>query len=91
MARRCRKSGHDLLGAGHLGDQFRVDEADGLDPFRPGGFEAQDQFGAGRGVEDRLLVLQAVAGTDLDDLDRAGAHRRGSGAELCGVGASGGA
>ncbi len=73
------KGGHHVFGAGHLGHEFRMDEADRLDAAGAGGLKAQNELGAGRRVEDGLLVLQAVAGADLDDLDRA-AQRRVSGA-----------
>ncbi len=82
------QGGHDILGAGHLGHQFRMDEADRLDAAGAGGLETQDEVGAGRGVEDGLLVLQAIAGADLDNLDWARAQRRVSAASGAGAAVS---
>jgi len=77
---------HDVFGPRHLGHQTGMDKADGLDPAGSGGLQAQDELGANPRVQDGPFVLQAVARSDLDDLDRA-AHGRGS----VGTGASGGA
>ena len=64
-ARRMRQGGHD----GHLGHISGMDEGDGLDPARAGRFQPPHQIDADGGVQHGFLVLQPVAGADLDDLD----------------------
>src|SRR5205085_8468857 len=61
--------GQDLLGAGHLGNQLRVDEAGGLDPAQPRRCQPVAELSPGLRLEDCRLVLKAVAGTDVANLD----------------------
>ena len=58
--------GHHRLGAGHLRDPARVDEADGLDPPEPGGDQRLDVGPLGGAAEQDVLVLQPVPRADLD-------------------------
>ena len=67
-----RQGGHDLLGAGHLRHALGIDEGDHLLAPDAGGFQPADQVELLVDVEHGLLVLQAVAGADFDDLDLAG-------------------
>lgn len=63
---------HHLLGVGHLRHGVRADEGDRLHPAHPGRDRQFDEADLVLGGEDRRLVLQAVAGADLDHLDRPG-------------------
>ena len=58
-----------LLGAGHLRDPLRVDEARCLDARDAGGGELVAKLGPDLGRERLVFVLEAVAGADVDDLD----------------------
>ena len=69
--------GYDLFGPGHLGHVFRMHEADRLDATRAGRLQPPHEAGPHGGLQHGLFVLEAVAGTDLDDLDEA-AHWSGS-------------
>src|SRR5690606_41550764 len=66
---------NDCFGARHLGHVSGVDEADRLDAFRPGGLQPLDEVGAHGALQHGLLVLQAVARADLDELDET-SHQR---------------
>ena len=81
-----RQGGHDLLGPGHLRHAAGIDEGHRLDPPRAAGLQAADELDLVVDVQDRLLVLQPVAGADFDDFD-ARLMARASG--LAGRGASG--
>ena len=63
---------HQLGGVGQLGHPPRVDEAGRLDDGQAGGDQAAYELGLVLGRDDRLLVLQAVAGADLVDRDLLG-------------------
>ena len=69
----------DLLRARHLRHARRVHEADGLDPRQPRRREPIDELGAGRGHEDRGIVLQPVPGGNVADGDRHDTHQPVSG------------
>src|SRR5215211_4207031 len=56
---------HHLLGARHLRHPPGVDEARGLDPGHPGGGQPVAELGADLGGERSVLVLEAVAGSDV--------------------------
>lgn len=60
--------GNDDLGVRHLGDTLRVYERGDLDSLRARREAAADQFDLDVGIEDHVLVLQAIPGGDLDDL-----------------------
>ncbi len=60
---------HQLGGVGELGHPLRVDEAGGLDDRQPGRDQPADELCLDVGRHQRLLVLQAVARTDLVDRD----------------------
>src|SRR3546814_6858773 len=62
----------DLGGIGRLRHPLRADEAGGFDRPQASGRQAVDQLDLGRGGNDGLLVLQAVAWADLDDADAGG-------------------
>ena len=64
-----RQSRGNLLGAGHLRDALGVDERDRLHAPRAGGLEPADEFELLVDLKQGLFVLQAVARSDLDDLD----------------------
>src|SRR3546814_12268783 len=51
---------------------LRADEAGGFDRSQASGRQAVDQLDLGRGGNDGLLVLPAVAWADLDDADAGG-------------------
>ncbi len=63
---------HDFGVIGYLRDPLRRHEGSRLDRFQAGLPQPGDQLHLGRGGDTIGLVLQAVAGTDLDDLDRIG-------------------
>src|SRR6185437_13183517 len=67
-------AGVDFFGIGELRHPLRADETGRFDGFQPAGGKPVDQFDLGRGGDDRLLVLQAVAGADFDDADMVGKH-----------------
>src|SRR6185369_1769329 len=55
------------LGPRHLRDDLGVDEADRLDPRDAGGGDQLDELGALGRVEVLALVLEPVAGRDVED------------------------
>ena len=62
-----------LFGTGHLRYASGADEADRLDPRQPGHGEPVDQLGPDLRLDQRGVVLQAVAGGDVAKRDEA--HR----------------
>ena len=74
-------AGHDGLAVGHLRDELRVDERGDLRPAQAGRGAARDQLDLLLGAQPGGVVLQPVAGADLDDLDRA----HGSGQRVSGL------
>ena len=65
----ARQPGDHRLGIGHLRHARGIDEARHLQPPRARTDRAVDQFELGRGRNDAVLILQPVAGGDLDDFD----------------------
>ena len=63
---------HQVGGVRELGDPLRVDEAGRLDHGQAGGDETAYELALVLGRDDRLLVLEAVAGADLVDRDALG-------------------
>ena len=61
-------AGHDGGAVGHLRHPFRRYERGGFDVLQAGLRQPVDQFDLDLGRDEVLFVLQAVAGTDFDDL-----------------------
>ena len=59
----------DFLGIRHLRDFLRIDEAGDFNPAQPRGHGTIDELDLGCRAERGGFVLQAVAGTNLNDLN----------------------
>ena len=71
-ARAFFDGGEYFGGIGQLRHPFRTDETARLDGLQSAGRQAIDQLDLHRRWNDRLFVLQPVAGTHFDDADMVG-------------------